>query len=159
MVGRLDLSDSSTEVYRGSEAELDSTFESPKKAPPTPKKKKKLARVSFKLPHAKSLDSDSDDYFEEPDSPRQPSQTKEKVDFPLLGYERTPGTDTPHEANEPSVKELEALYGLDIENRQYYKAIGRGRELHETKKPRQPPLKPCRMENVPQRKRASQIAI
>ena len=33
------LSDSSTEVYRGSEADLDSTFESPGKTAPTPKKK------------------------------------------------------------------------------------------------------------------------
>ena len=148
MVGRLDLSDSSTEVYRGSEAELVSTFESPEKAAPTPKKQKNLARVSFKLPHAKSLASDSDDYFEESDSPRQPSQTKEKVEFPLLGNERTPGTDTPHRANESAVKELEALNGLDIEDRQYYKAVGRGRGLHETKKPRQPPFKPCRKENV-----------
>ena len=41
MVGRLDLSDSSTEVYRGSDAELESIPESPAKETPTPKKKKR----------------------------------------------------------------------------------------------------------------------
>ena len=140
MVGS--LSDSSTEVYRGSDAELDSTFESPAggKSAPTPKKKKKLARVSFNLPREKSLDSDSEDYFEEPDSPRLPSQMKGKVEFPLLGYERTPGVGMQHKAKEHSTKELEALYELDIEDRQYYGAVGPGRKLNEIEKPRQPSL-------------------
>ena len=44
------LSDSSIEVYRGSDAELDSTFESPQKSGLTPKKKKKLGKVTFNLP-------------------------------------------------------------------------------------------------------------
>ena len=61
MVGILDLSDSSTEVYRGSDAELDSTSESPEKVTPTPKKMKKLGKVSCALPPAKNLASDSDD--------------------------------------------------------------------------------------------------
>ena len=44
------LSDSSIEVYRGSDAELDSTFESLKKSGLTPRKKKKLGKVTFNLP-------------------------------------------------------------------------------------------------------------
>ena len=68
MVGRLNLSDSSTEVFRGSDAEIFSTFESessPKKIRLSLKKK-----VTFNLPPA-SNDSESD-FYEEPDSPRRP---------------------------------------------------------------------------------------
>ena len=56
------LSDSSTEAFRGSEAETDSTSESdcsPKKRCPTPSKKKKLGRVSFNLPPAVNPNSDN----------------------------------------------------------------------------------------------------
>ena len=55
MVGRLDLSDSSTEVYRGSDAELESSPESPAKETPTPRKKKRLTRVSFAYPKTSTL--------------------------------------------------------------------------------------------------------
>ena len=68
MVGT--LSDSSVEVWRGSDAELDSTFESdctPKKFAPTPKKKKKLGKVRFNLPSTVSPASDTD-FYEEPDT-------------------------------------------------------------------------------------------
>ena len=74
MVGRLDLSDSSTEVYRGSDVELDSIPESPAKETPTPKKKKRLTRVSFALPE----DVDSDDYYEEPETPTLLVKVKKK---------------------------------------------------------------------------------
>ena len=71
----LNISDSSTEVYRGSEAELDSMRESecsPKRVKLSPQKKKKT-KVMFKLPPAvckqkNNLDSDSDNFYEEPDS-------------------------------------------------------------------------------------------
>ena len=59
LVGRLNLSDSSTEVFRGSDAEINSTFESessPKKIRLSPKKD-----MTFNLPPA-SKDSESDFY-------------------------------------------------------------------------------------------------
>ena len=43
-------SDSSIEVYRGSDAELDSTFGSPQKSGLTHRKKKKLGKETFNLP-------------------------------------------------------------------------------------------------------------
>ena len=52
MVGKLNISDSSLEAWRSTDAELNSTFESDrdaKKTEPTPKKKK-FAKVSFNLP-------------------------------------------------------------------------------------------------------------
>ena len=73
MVGRLDLSDSSTEVMRGSEADPNSstfsisTFESdisPKKLEISPIKKSQHARVTFEL----DVNSE-DDYYEEADTP------------------------------------------------------------------------------------------
>ena len=81
MVGRLNLKDSSIEVFRGSDAELNSTFESetsPKKIRLSPKKK-----VTFNLPPA-SNDSESD-FYEEPDSPRRPEPFKpsRRVNIPL----------------------------------------------------------------------------
>ena len=86
-------SDSSVDVYRGSDAELNSTSESPEKTAPTPKKKRRTGRVTFNLPAA---DSDTD-YYEEPDSPqRLPSPIKrtpvlkETENIPVLGSERAP---------------------------------------------------------------------
>ena len=103
MVGRLDLSDSSTEVYRGSDAELESSPESPAKETPTPKKKKRLTRVSFALPE----DVDSDDYYEEPETPTlPPPQSKEKENFPTLGNERKRGTIVAQGGNGPSADDL-----------------------------------------------------
>ena len=52
LIRTLNISDSSTEVYRGSDAELETTGESlcsPKRAKLTPQKKKKT-KVSFNLP-------------------------------------------------------------------------------------------------------------
>ena len=76
MVGKLDLSDSSTEVMRGSEADPNSstfsisTFESdisPKKLKISPIKKSQHARVTFEL----DVNSE-DDYYEESDTPSPP---------------------------------------------------------------------------------------
>ena len=136
MVGKLNISDSSLEAWRSTDAELDSTFKSDcgvRKTEHTPMKKK-LARVSFNLPPAIGSISDSDNYYEEPDSPIcQPSSLKptmplkEKFNIPQLGNKRAPGTIKSGNQNEPSVMEVEATYNLDIEDRNYFAAVGRGR--------------------------------
>ena len=104
MVGKLNISDSSLEAWRSTDAELDSTFETDcdvKKTEPTPKKKK-LAKVSFNLPPARGSISDSDSYYEEPDSPicqtsslKPTMPLKEKFNIPQLGNERAPETIKP----------------------------------------------------------------
>ena len=128
------LRDSSIEVYRGSDAELVSTSESPE-TEPTPKKKRKTGRVTFNLTVA---DSDTD-YYEEPDTPqRLPSPIKrtpvlkETEKIPVLGNERIPNAAKLNDSNEPSLEELEALYGLDLEDRNYLASLGRGRGRHAT---------------------------
>ena len=143
------LSDSSTEAFRGSEAGTDSTSESdcsPKERGPTPSKKKKLGRVSFNLPPAVNPDSDTD-FYEEPDTP--PSQPltrptpvlKEKANIPQLGNERAPNTVKLNDLNEPSLADLDALHGLDIEDRQFFAAVGRGRTHYGAKENAPPPTK------------------
>ena len=90
MVGSLNISDSSIEVWPGSDAELDSTPESscsPKKIRLSPKKKKN-GKVTLNLPPTtKRLesDSDTDDYYEEPDTPRKqpPLKPSQSVKIPL----------------------------------------------------------------------------
>ena len=52
---------------------------------------------------------------------------KEKFNIPQLGNERAPETIKPGNKNAPSVMELEATYNLDIEDRNYFAAMGRGR--------------------------------
>ena len=101
------MSDSSVEVYRGSDAELISTSESPETAP-TPKKKRRTGRVTFNLPAA---DTDTD-YYEESDSPqRLPSLMKrtpvlkETQNIPVLGNERIPNAAKLNDLNEPSLAE------------------------------------------------------
>ena len=135
MVGNLNISDSSLEAWRSTDAELDSTFETDrdvKKTEPTPKKKK-LTKVSFNLPPARGSISDSDSYYEEPESPCQSSSLKpamplkEKFNIPQLGNERAPETIKTGNKHELSVMELEATYDLDIEDRNYFAAVGRGR--------------------------------
>ena len=128
------MSDSSVEVYRGSDAEMISTSESPETAP-TPKKKRRTGRVTFNLPAA---DSDTD-YYEEPDSPqRLPSPIKrtpvlkETENIPILGNERIPNAAKLNDLNKPSLAELEAMYGLDLEDRNYLASLGRGRARHAT---------------------------
>ena len=128
------LSDSSIEVYRGSDAELVSTSESSETAP-TPKKKRKTGRVTFNLPAA---DSDTD-YYEEPDSPqRLPSPIKrtpvpkETENTPVLENERIPNAARLNDLNELSLAVLETLYGLDLEDRNYLASLGRGRGRYAT---------------------------
>ena len=127
------MSDFSVEVYRGSDAELNSTFESPEKAAPTPKKKRRTGRVTFNLPTA---DSDTV-YYEEPVSTqclpspiRRTPVLKEAENIPVLRNERAPNAVKLNDLNEPSLVELEALYGLDLEDRSYFASLGRGRGRH-----------------------------
>ena len=125
------VSDSLTEVYRGSNPHLNSSFESPEKAPSLPKKKK-FDRVSFKLPPTTNLMSDSD-YYEEPDSPTKlPSLArpalKERGNILVLGNERVAGTAKLNDLKEPSLSDIEVFYDLDIEDRNYYASLGRGRK-------------------------------
>ena len=79
MVGSLNISDSSVEVWRGSDAYWDSIFKSgcsPKKIKISPIEKwKKNARVTFNLPAAEKTDSEEDCY-EEPESPQRQSPLK-----------------------------------------------------------------------------------
>ena len=75
MVGS--LSDSSTEVFRGSDAELEASYGSkgsPRNPGLTPKKKKKFTRVSFKLSPVNNR-SESD-FYEEPDTPKRAEPLK-----------------------------------------------------------------------------------
>ena len=78
------LSDSSIEVNCESDAELDSTFESPQKSGLTPRKMKKLGKVTFNLPPTRNPVSDSDDYYEEPHIPQKqpPLKPSRKVNIP-----------------------------------------------------------------------------
>ena len=141
------LSDSSTEVFRGSEAETNSTSESdcsPKRRGPTPSKKKKLGRVSFNLPPAVNPNSDTD-FYEKPDTPPSQPQTKptpvlkEKANIPQLGNEKAPKTVKLNDLNEPSLAELDALHGLDIEDRQFFATVSRGRTHYGAKENAPPP--------------------
>ena len=148
------LSDSSVEVYRGSDADLESSFGSdvsPRKFGPTPKKKKKSGRVTFNLSAA---NSDTDDYYEEPPSPQEQSSRAEtastpKGKIPLLGNERIPNTVSLNDLNEPPLADLDALYNLDLEDRQFSATARRDRGLKEMECPRQPPFLLRKKENVP----------
>ena len=129
MVGR--ISDSSTEVYRVSDPDSNSSLESPEKAPSLPKKKK-FDKFSIKSPPTTNLMSDSD-YYEEPDSPtKQPSPTrpalKERGNIPVLGNERVAGTVKLNDLSEPSLADIGVLYDLDLEDRNYFASLGRGRK-------------------------------
>ena len=150
MVGKLNLSDSSTEVYRGSEAELDSTSDSPVKTSPTLKKKKRSTRVTFALPPA---GTDSDEYYEEPETPTVPPQTEDKENLLRFGNERQREVKSPLKRNKPSVDDLETLYELDLEDRQFLRSLGRGN--YGARKPSQPPFKPCKRIISPRSQSAS----
>ena len=97
MVGRLDLSDSSTEVYRGSDAELESSPESPAKETPTPRKKKRLTRVSFALPE----DVDSDENYKNPRLLPSPLKVKKKKISPHWVMKGNEGLSWPREETDP----------------------------------------------------------
>ena len=109
MIGTLNISDSSIEVYRGSEAELNSTYESecsPKRVRLTPPEKTSR-RVIFKLPltnksQRANPDSDSDEYYEEPDSPRKvsPHKPSREANVPPAEPERKDSSNNLNDLNE-----------------------------------------------------------
>ena len=81
MVGRLNFSDTSIEAWRGSEADPNSSYYSgcSLKTPKVSPIRMKNAKVTFNLPPAhRSMNSepDSDDYYEEPDTPQKPKPLK-----------------------------------------------------------------------------------
>ena len=82
MVGKLNICDSSLEVWRTSHADLDSTFDSgfsPKKIRISPiKNRNKNGKVWFNLPTAESTDSDEGGY-EEPDTLPKPSPVLKEI--------------------------------------------------------------------------------
>ena len=147
MVGKTNPSDSSTEVYRGSDPELDSTFESgcsPKKQKINPIKKNK--RVKFNLPDSpttKGSDSE-EDYNEEPDSPLSQSPA-----WPSR-VSNAPATSSLNDLNElPTQLETAKDYrrawctpeaeqyfakltlSLRVEEKETYMSVGRGRGHHQ----------------------------
>ena len=133
ILGTLNLSDSSVEVWRSSEADLDSstlsasTFEigcSPKKIKINPIKKKRNAKVTFKLGNDQDTESE-DDYFEKPETPRQvpplqPTRVLREIsNFPPTSDETTAKTNAQNDLNEPPLENLEAIYELDLEDKEY----------------------------------------
>ena len=55
---------------------------------------------------------------------------KRTENIPVMGNERMPNSEKLNDLNEPSLAELEALYSLDLEDRNYLASLGRGRGLH-----------------------------
>ena len=145
MIRTLNLSDSSVEVWRGSEADLDlstfsaSTFESgcsPKKIKISPIKKQN-ARVTFALGNERDTDSEND-YFEEPETPRQLPPRHAPVlteisNIPSAGSELATKKNELNDLDEPSLKEIEALYRLEPEDREFYATVARGRSHRPTR--------------------------
>ena len=92
MVGKLNISDSSLEAWRSSDAHLDSTFESDcstRKPEPTPKNKK-FTRVSFKLPRVSN--GTESDYYVEPDTPERPRPLRPCRTINVQSEEKRPGS-------------------------------------------------------------------
>ena len=162
VVGTINISDSSIEVYRDSEAQLNSSFEpecSPKIAKLTPQQKKSR-RVTFKLPLANksqrvNLDSDSDEYYEETDSPPKvsPLKSSREANAPLAEPERKNVGERLNDLNEPpaaqerkksakdymndlctpDADEYFARLTLELkkEEKDIYKSVGRGGGPHQ----------------------------
>ena len=140
------LSDLSIKVYRGSDAELDSTFEYPQKSGLTPKKKKKPGKVTFTLSPIGSPVSDSDEYSEEPPTPQKqpPLKPSPKINVPQERlndlnepYSTGPTKKSAREYHEErcSLEEKEYFTKLALELEQEEKKIaymtaGRGRGPH-----------------------------
>ena len=140
MVGS--LSDSSTEVFRGSDAELESSCGSkgsPRILGLTPKKKKKFTRVSFKLPPVNN--GSESDFYEETDTPKraEPLKPCRKIN---VQPEREMPRDSPNDLDElskpPEISREEQEHfermalELEEEERQItYMTAGRGRGPHQ----------------------------
>ena len=147
MVGKANPSDSSTEVYRGSDPEFDSTFDSgcsPKTLKISPIKKNK--RVKFNLPDLPTTKGSvsEEDHYEEPDSPQSQSPAWPSRDS------NTPVTSSLNDLNElPTRLETAEDYrrawctpeagdyfakltlSLEVEEKEIYMSVGRGRGPHQ----------------------------
>ena len=121
LLGR--LSDSSVEVWRGSDADLESTEESVS----TFESDQEEAFVV-----EKKQEIDSDDYFEEPDSSRDmPELTRAPVFRDVTnkkGREYIPPSLTKklNDLSEPSIEEIEETRGLKLYDEKYHCMAGRG---------------------------------
>ena len=123
MVGRLNLSDSSVEVWRGSEADLNSTQES-------------VSTFESDTEEAFVVEShqkeNSEDYYEQPDSSREmPELTRAPVLADITNKkEFVPPSKTEklNDIDEPSIKEIEETHGLSM-TEDYYCTAGRGIHL------------------------------
>ena len=120
MVGRLNLSDSSVEVWRGSEADLNSTQES-------------VSTFESDTEGAFIVEShqkeNSEDYYEEPDSSREmPELTRAPILADITNekeYAPPSKTEKLNDLDEPSIKEIEETHGLSL-TEDYYCTAGRG---------------------------------
>ena len=109
MVGRLNLSDSSVKVWRGSEADLNSTQES-------------VSTFESDTEEAFVVEShqneNSEDYYEEPDSSREmPELTRAPILADISNekeYVPPSKTEKLNDLDEPSIKEVEETHGLSM---------------------------------------------
>ena len=124
MVGRLNLSDSSVEVWRRSEADLNSTQESASTFKSDPEE----AFVA-----ESHLKENSEDYYEETDSSREmPTLTRAPVLTDITNekeYVPPSKTEKLNDLDEPSIKEIEKTHGLSM-TEDYYCTPGEG--IHST---------------------------
>ena len=120
MVGRLDLSNSSVEVWQGSEADLNSTPES-------------VSTFESDTEEAFVVESrqkeNSEDYYEEPDSSREmPELTLAPVVADFTNekeYVPPSKTEKLNDLDEPSIKEIQETHGLSM-TEDYYCTAGKG---------------------------------
>ena len=123
MVRRLNLSDSTVEVWRGSEADLESSQTSISLFNSEPEE-------AFVVEREK--ESESDDYYEEPDSSRD---MPELTPAPVLKAITNAGMQEypPHtkaekldDLSETSVREIEDRYGFNLDEGELHCLAGRG---------------------------------
>ena len=130
MVGRLNLSVSSVEVWRG----IDANLESPQTSTSTFNSEPEEAFPSQKKPSSsqEKKENESDDNYEEPDSSRDmPELTPAPVlkDITIAGKpEYPPPTKAENldDLSEPSVREIEDSYGFILDEREIHCLAGRG---------------------------------
>ena len=130
MVGRLNLSVSSVEVWRG----IDANLESPQTSTSTFNSEPEEAFPSQKKPSSsqEKKENEPDDNYEEPDSSRDmPELTPAPVlkDITIAGKpEYPPPTKAENldDLSEPSVREIEDSYGFILDEREIHCLAGRG---------------------------------
>ena len=110
MVGMLN---SSIEVWRGSEAELESTFESDEEE-------------AFVAETQNDNESDNEEPDYMPELAPALNKNNQENETPL------PPAET-EELNEPSVREIEEIYGIKLDDNEFYCLAGRGNSFTSTK--------------------------